>query len=189
MQRSKSPLHQPNAVRSLLSLLLLLALSGAVTPARAYDGRNVGHEQRQTTQQQSRQTSSDSQRKRTSLFDQLGLSEEQKQAMHEIRETNRVKAKAIRDQLQSKRQELRAQMTAPDGDKSQAVSLQKEIAGLQSQMEALRLKTWFAMKEKMTPEQLNKLKRIRQAAKMRRERMQQQNAGGGDRTSGTRSDR
>jgi len=154
---------KPAAV--LLVMLALITVINACLPVHAYDGNDPAASSH-------RRQASSTQHKRASLFDQLGLSDEQKKAMHDIREENRVKAKAIHDRLQSLRQELRTLMTAPDADKSQAVSLQKEIAGLQNQMEELRLKTWFAMKEKMTPEQLNKLKRIRQAARMRRERMQ-----------------
>jgi Spy/CpxP family protein refolding chaperone len=93
---------------------------------------------------------------------QLGLSPEQAKKVNAIMEEGHRQSRALKVQLRAKRQALMQYLPTPNATQSQALALNAELNALQRQISELRLKTFFAMRAQLTPEQLQKLSQLKQ---------------------------
>lgn len=99
------------------------------------------------------------------MFEKLNLTDDQKARMKTIKESFGERTKALRDQLQAKRQELRQ---ANQGDTfNEALATQKltESAGLQAKLMGEEFKLRQEMLTVLTPEQKTQLDQMRQQFK------------------------
>jgi len=99
------------------------------------------------------------------MFEKLNLTDDQKARMKTIRESFGERTKALRDQLEAKRQELRQ---ANQGDTfNEALATQKltESAGLQAKLMGEEFKLRQEMLTVLTPEQKTQLDQLRQQFK------------------------
>ncbi|MCE3234672.1 MAG: Heavy-metal resistance [Vampirovibrio sp.] len=99
--------------------------------------------------------------RRQRMIKELGLNPEQAQKMKAIKEQGRGQGRALNQQLHAKRQALMQYLQSPGANEAQARSMNNDINNLQKQISELRLKSWFAMRKVMTPEQLQKLNRLK----------------------------
>jgi periplasmic protein CpxP/Spy len=105
------------------------------------------------------------------FFRQLNLTEDQKAKIKQIRETFAQTNKPLRDQVRSKRQELR--QASEGGTFSEALATQKltEIAPLEAKLMAERQKLHEQMLSVLTAEQKAQLEQSRAQFKTRRGEM------------------
>lgn len=94
------------------------------------------------------------------LFQQLNLTDAQKEQIKQIRQRNMEAAKPIRESLRTKHQELFALIRKPEATKDQAIAKQREINALTNQLAEARLNAWFEARAVLTPDQLKKLETI-----------------------------
>lgn len=95
------------------------------------------------------------------MIQKLDLSPEQSQKVNLIMQRGKQQGQALHQTIRKKRQDLMRYLHAPDSTESQAMAMNSEINAMQRQMSELRLKTWFAMRAIMTPEQRQKLQKLR----------------------------
>lgn len=106
------------------------------------------------------------------LFQQLNLTDAQKQQIKAIRERNMQAAKPVRESLRAKQKELTTLIKKADANKDQAIAKQREINALNNQLAESRLNSWFEARAVLTPDQLKKLETL-QPRKMRRHEQKQ----------------
>jgi len=94
------------------------------------------------------------------LFEQLILTDAQKQQIKAIRQKNMEAAKPIRESLRTKHQELFALIKKSDSTKDQAIAKQREINVLMNQLAESRLNAWYEARAVLTPDQLKQLATI-----------------------------
>lgn len=94
------------------------------------------------------------------LFNQLGLTDDQKAQIKAIRHKNMEANKPLRESLRTKHQELFALLKKPEANKDQAIAKQREINGLMNQLAESRINAWFEARAVLTPDQLKKLETI-----------------------------
>lgn len=92
---------------------------------------------------------------------QLGLSPEQSQKVKAIMQEGHQQSQTMKEQLRAKRKALMQYLQTPNASQSQALSMNADINATQRQMSELRLKTFFAMRAQLTPEQLQKLPQLK----------------------------
>lgn len=91
----------------------------------------------------------------------LGLTQEQEAQLSSLREKHFNELAPLRQQLFTKRQELRLLWADPAADQEKIIAKQKEIEQLTSQMQELHLKHWLEIRGLLTPEQIQKLSVMR----------------------------
>jgi Spy/CpxP family protein refolding chaperone len=89
-------------------------------------------------------------------FSMLNLSDEQKAKISTIRGRNVARAKELRQQLSSKRAEMRDLMFSADATNEQVFAKRNEIKPLLEEAESLKLNDFLAMRAVFTPEQRKK---------------------------------
>jgi Spy/CpxP family protein refolding chaperone len=95
------------------------------------------------------------------IMSQLGLTAEQQSQLKALREQGKNEAKERYQQLRVKRHNLMTYLKSPKATEERALQLQNEVNALQNQMSAQRIHTWFQMRKILTPEQLQKLERLK----------------------------
>ncbi|MDX2086087.1 MAG: periplasmic heavy metal sensor [Candidatus Melainabacteria bacterium] len=110
--------------------------------------------------------------RRQAMMQELGLNEQQMQALKTIREQAKANSQPLKTQLRSKQQGLQQYLHNPQANESTALAMQQEIQALQSRLGSLRIKTWFQIRNVMPPEALAKMQELRQ------QRRQQRGGGG-----------
>lgn len=95
------------------------------------------------------------------FIQQLNLSPEQAKRMQALRTGGHEQNQALHQQVRAKRQALMEYLQSPDATEGQALQMQSDINVLQGQLGAQRIRTWFQMREILTPEQLQKLKTLK----------------------------
>lgn len=103
----------------------------------------------------------DREQRRQRMIKELSLSPEQAQKIKAIKEQGREQGRALNQQLRAKRQAMMQYLQSPNANEAQARTLNSDIHTLQKQISELRLKSWFAMRKVMTPEQLQKMNRLK----------------------------
>lgn len=91
----------------------------------------------------------------------LGLSDEQKEKITNLRKNLAPNARKIRQELKSKRDELRVLMFDPKASDLALKSKQREIHKLQEKLEDLQLDDFIQMRAVLTPEQKQKLPELK----------------------------
>jgi periplasmic protein CpxP/Spy len=102
------------------------------------------------------------------LFSRLNLTDDQKAKIKQIRESFAQSNKPLREQLRTKRQELR--QASEGGTFNEALATQKltEMAGLQAKLMGERFKLHQEMLSVLTPEQKAQLDQLKAQFKARR---------------------
>lgn len=132
--------------------LMLCPVAGAETPSGA--GADARHG-RLTAQSQG------SANPRQQFATELGLSPEQSRKVDAIMAQGREQSRVLRQQLQAKRHTMMQYLQSSSANEAQARTLNSDMNDLQRQLGEVRLKTWFAMRSQLTPEQLDKLKALK----------------------------
>jgi Spy/CpxP family protein refolding chaperone len=96
-------------------------------------------------------------------FSMLNLSDEQKAKISTIRGRNMARAKEIRQQLGTKRAEMRDLMFSVDATNEQVIAKRNEMKPLIEEAENLKLNDFLAMRAVFTPEQRKKWSETRLA--------------------------
>jgi len=95
------------------------------------------------------------------MIQQLGLSPDQTEKVKGIMQQGKAQSQALHQQLRAKRQAMMKYLQSPEANESQARSMNADINDLQRQLSEIRLKSWFAMRSQMTPEQLQKMSQMK----------------------------
>jgi Spy/CpxP family protein refolding chaperone len=92
----------------------------------------------------------------------LNLTKEQQDQLGALRKRLWEEVKPLREQVYQKKQEMRDLYTSPaaDADDATIVAKQKELNGLQQQMQDKMVQFRLEQRKVFTPEQLNKLKEM-----------------------------
>ncbi len=90
----------------------------------------------------------------------LGLSEEQKQRIRELRGQNSGKARALRLSLREKRAEMRQLMFDPNASEEQIRAKRRELRRMQDRMEEMQIEDFLSLRSVLTPEQRQRLPEI-----------------------------
>lgn len=101
----------------------------------------------------------------------LEMTQEQVAKLKAIRKASKARATTLTKALSIKRKRLMAYVAIPKADEATALKLSREVSQVEAKIHALRVKTWFRMRDVMTPEQVEQFTRMRRAkltAKKRR---------------------
>lgn len=96
------------------------------------------------------------------VMQRLGLTPEQSEKMRTVMQQGKSQSRELHQQLQSKRQAFMRYIQTADAQEAQAQRLHNEMNELQHRLGELRVKTWFQMRQLLTPEQRQKLEQLRQ---------------------------
>ena len=117
-----------------------------------------------------------------SLADILGLTEEQIEALQQLTEEFEAAAGPLQEEKAAAREALAAELEAEEPSAALVGELFLQIQGLNGQIEQLRLDFTAAFEALLTPEQLERLQRLRE--RRRHRRLHDRLADSGDRPSG-----
>jgi Spy/CpxP family protein refolding chaperone len=95
------------------------------------------------------------------IFSQLKLSPKQTEAIQAIGQEGRQKSEGLKNQLRTKRHALMQYLHTNNAALSPALALNNEVNQIQQQIGELRLKTFFAMRSQLTPEQLQQFQKLK----------------------------
>jgi len=98
------------------------------------------------------------------LWKALNLTPEQVEKMKALRKSFFEQTLPLRNDLMSKKFELKALWLKPDPDEGSILSKQKEISALKAQLGEIAIKNRFEMRQILTPEQQAKLANLRSQA-------------------------
>ncbi len=129
----------------------------------AGNGQDFGRsgDQNRIAQGQAPGNSQARQERQQQMIQQLGLSPDQAEKVKGIMQQGKAQSQALHQQLRTKRQAMMKYLQSPDANESQARSMNADINDLQRQLSEIRLKSWFAMRSQMTPEQLQKMSQMK----------------------------
>jgi Spy/CpxP family protein refolding chaperone len=91
------------------------------------------------------------------MLQKLGLSPEQSRRVDALLQRGRAESEDLRRQLRERRQALMRYLKRPEATEAGARAQSTEIQTLQNRLNEMRLKTWFAIRSQLTPEQIRKL--------------------------------
>jgi len=109
----------------------------------------------------------DEQTAATAVENELGLTQEQKDKLKNLRDDLRAKQNTYSDDLRVAKTSLQQELESANPDRKKADNLVVSINKIQTQMLALRVDQVFAMRTILTPEQYQKL--LQQREKRRQE--------------------
>jgi Spy/CpxP family protein refolding chaperone len=87
----------------------------------------------------------------------LNLTEEQTARLHKLRESYLKDTLVLRNELVIKRFDLKNFLANPQADPNQVLATQREVSGLESQLQERSLLYQLEMRQVLTPEQINLL--------------------------------
>ncbi len=93
----------------------------------------------------------------------MGISPEQLQRIQAIQQQGKNESNSLMQQLKSKRQALMQYMQSPNATEAQARALSNDMQRIQGQLSDLRIRTYFRMRNEMTPEQFQMFLKTRQS--------------------------
>ena len=96
------------------------------------------------------------------MGEQLGLTQEQEESLAEFRKTHRQEAKTLREQIRSKRGEMREELQKEQLDMGKINQLNSEVKRLLTEAEDHRLEGVLEVRKTLTPEQVKKFGEITQ---------------------------
>ncbi|HLF18718.1 MAG TPA: Spy/CpxP family protein refolding chaperone [Candidatus Omnitrophota bacterium] len=96
------------------------------------------------------------------MYDELGLTPEQRTALKQHKETHRGEMKALREQIQAKREELKNEIQKADFDEGKVRAISNEVNTLQGKMAEHRLNGMFEVRKILTPEQFTKFQELKE---------------------------
>lgn len=142
-------------------LLLLPAMASAENslsgshPTPCHDAKLIAQAEPQALSPAEREA------RRQEWLKKIGITPEQDQKISALRAQGRQQVEALHTQLRNKKQALFAYLKMPNATEAQARLLNNEINDLQRRLSEIRLKTWFAMRSQLTPEQLARIHELR----------------------------
>jgi Spy/CpxP family protein refolding chaperone len=92
------------------------------------------------------------------MAEELGLTEDQKAQIEQIRESSREDAKPLRDKVKDLRKEMLSEWQASVPDEGTLLDLHKEIHDVKGELGELRIQTRLDVINLLTPEQREKMK-------------------------------
>jgi Spy/CpxP family protein refolding chaperone len=92
----------------------------------------------------------------------LNLSAEQMTAIATIQEEGRTEASRLKAELRAKRHTMMAYVSSASADQGKAMEHLQGVEAIRTQLSALRLRTWFQIRDVLTPEQLQRLQTLRE---------------------------
>ena len=93
---------------------------------------------------------------------QAGVPTEKAQKIRAIREQNRQATEPLKAKAKTQRQALMNYMANPDANAQQAQAMSEQLHQTMIQMDNLKMKSWFDMRQHLTPDQMQKLVNARQ---------------------------
>jgi Spy/CpxP family protein refolding chaperone len=93
-------------------------------------------------------------------FQKLGLSEEQKNKIRDLRSKNSGRARELRSALRDGRTEMRQLLFSPDATEAQIKSKRRALRQMQDQMEEMQIDDFLSMRSVLTVEQRKRLPEI-----------------------------
>ena len=90
-------------------------------------------------------------------LNQLNLTQEQKTKLGELKEKHWKDTVSLRNEMQTKRLELRTLWTAPNPEKDKILAKQKELNGLRDEMQVQSTDFRLEIRKALTPEQVDQL--------------------------------
>ena len=96
------------------------------------------------------------------MIKQLGLDAKQTAALETLRTDHRDDVDSIHEQIQAKREAIKALWLAPSPDKNQILVAEREISTLHGQLAESRVDFLFAAKGVLTPAQFSKFIELKQ---------------------------
>lgn len=98
---------------------------------------------------------------RRQMFEQLGLSPEQTRKIRGVVQQGREQGRILRERMRAKQKEMMTYIHSANAQEGPAHNINNEIIELQRQLSELRLKTWFAIRSHLTPEQRQKMSQLK----------------------------
>lgn len=95
------------------------------------------------------------------VIKQLGLTPEQTAALEALRQDHRDDVDSLHEQIQAKREAMKALWLTPNPDRAQILAAEREIGALRQQIAESRVDFLFAVKGVLTPEQFGKFIELR----------------------------
>lgn len=92
----------------------------------------------------------------------LNLSAEQLTAIAAIQEEGRTEASRLKAELRAKRHAMMAYVSSTSADQAKAMEHLQDVEAIRTQLSALRLQTWFKIRDVLTPEQLQRMQILRE---------------------------
>jgi Spy/CpxP family protein refolding chaperone len=99
------------------------------------------------------------------MHHELGLSDDQREALKSHKEEHREDMKALREQLSVKREALREEMQKDDFDAGRVRMINDEIKRLTNEMADHRLEGILEVREILTPEQYSRFQEMKESRK------------------------
>ncbi len=93
-------------------------------------------------------------------FQKLGLSDEQKNTIRDLRSKNAGKARELRTALRDGRTEMRQLLFSPDATEAQIKAKRRALRQMQDQMEEMQIDDFLSMRSVLTAEQRKRLPEI-----------------------------
>jgi len=100
------------------------------------------------------------QAKKAKMFEELGITEEQKQALKTHKESHRSEMKALREQIKEKRKAFRQSLEDPNVDEGTITAVNNEIKILTNSLADNRLNGVLEVRKILTPEQFQKFNKM-----------------------------
>jgi Spy/CpxP family protein refolding chaperone len=94
------------------------------------------------------------QAKKDQMYEKLGLTEEQKQALKAHKEGYRDETKSLKEQIKEKRKAYRQALESPDVDENAIIAANNEIKVLENKLDDIRLSGVLELRKILTPEQI-----------------------------------
>lgn len=108
---------------------------------------------------------------RAFFAEQLGLTDEQKTQLKQIRESHKESIKPLVEELRAKQKDLRQSFDAENYNESLATQKISEMSGIKAKLIGEKIKLKKELLAVLTPEQKVKLEQIKEQFKSRRDKM------------------
>ncbi len=154
---------------TLLAVPLLLAAHPLPSLANPFGDFNAGNGLETSQNRPDTRPGGGPQDRHQQMMQDLGLSQDQMAKMKALHEQGKTQSQALHQQLKTKRQALMQYMQSPDANEAKARALHSDMDNIQRQLGEMRIKSWFQMRQIMTPEQVQKMQQMRQVRMQQRE--------------------
>jgi len=108
------------------------------------------------------------QAKKAKMFEELGITEEQKQALKVHRESHRGEMNALREQIKEKRKAFRQALEDPNVDEGAITATNNEIKTLTNSLADNRLDGVLEVRKILTPQQFQKFNEMKKKRNSKR---------------------
>lgn len=95
------------------------------------------------------------------LVEKLGLDATQQAKLEKLKTAHQDDAEALRDQIQSIREESKALWLAPNPDKQKILAAERQVQAIEGKLAESRIEFMFAARGVLTPEQFTKFVEMR----------------------------